>query len=190
MAQNFSTPYTLSYNFNVQQSFGSKVVTQIGYVGNQSRKLLATVDINQAALQPFGSPSTDAQLLLQQQSRPFFSTFPTYGNINQLETSATGNYNSLQSSVRLVNLHGITTQISYTWSHSLDEVSQSRSALPQDSTNLKGDYGNGAIDTRQHLLNVCHILASRRWQRAEAAAERLAGQLTYQSARGAALYRL
>ena len=148
VAQNFATPYTLSYNFNVQQSFGSKVVTQIGYVGNQSRKLLATVDINQAALQPFGSPSTDAQLLLQQQSRPFFSTFPTYGNINQLETSATGNYNSLQSSVRLANLHGITTQISYTWSHSLDEVSQSRSALPQDSTNLKGDYGNGAIDTR------------------------------------------
>ena len=148
VAQNFSTPYTLSYNFNVQQSFGSKVVTQIGYVGNESRKLLATVDINQAALQPFGSPSTDAQLLQQQESRPYFSSYPTYGNINQLGTFATGNYNSLQSSVRIADLHGITSQVSYTWSHSLDEVSQSRSALPQDSTNLKGDYGNGAIDTR------------------------------------------
>ena len=30
----------------------------------------------------------------------------------------------------------------------MDEISQSRSLLPQDSTNIKGDYGNSANDTR------------------------------------------
>lgn len=50
--------------------------------------------------------------------------------------------------MRLANLRGITSQINYTWSHSFDEVSVSRSVLPQNSADLKGDYGNSALDTR------------------------------------------
>lgn len=148
VSPNFATPYVVNYNFNVQQALSSKVILQIGYVGNESRKLLGTVDINQAALQVTGSPSNASQLYAQQASRPFFSTNPTLGNINQLGTLATGNYNSLQSTLRLANLHGVTSQINYTWSHSLDEISKSRSLLAQDSSNFKGDYGNSDLDTR------------------------------------------
>ena len=39
-------------------------------------------------------------------------------------------------------------QASYTWGHNLDEVTQYRGALPQDSYNFKGDYGNSDFDTR------------------------------------------
>lgn len=97
---------------------------------------------------PFGSPSNNAQVLIQQESRPFFSTYPTLGNTNQLGHPRDGNYNSLQATLRLANLHGITSQINYTWSHSLDEVSQSRSLLPQNSADFQGDYGNSALHTR------------------------------------------
>ncbi len=148
VSPNFATPYVVNYNLNVQQTLGTKVIAQIGYVGNESRKLLGTRDINQSALLPFGSPANNAQILIQQESRPFFSTYPTLGNINQLGTLATGNYSSLQATLRLANLHGITSQINYTWSHSLDEVSQSRSLLPQNSADFQGDYGNSALDTR------------------------------------------
>ena len=140
VSQNFSTPYVMSYSFNLQQSLGSKMLAQMGYVGNESRHLLGTIDINQSAYNTSGGA--------EQNTRPFYAQNPTLGNINQLGTIATGNYNSLQTSLRLANYHGITSQASYTWSHSLDELSQSRSLLPQDSTNFKGDYGNAAIDTR------------------------------------------
>ena len=150
VSNKFATPYVTNYNLNVQQALAKNVILQIGYVGNQSRKLLGTVDINQAAIQAFpdGSPSTTAEILAQQASRPFFGTNPTLGNINSLGTVATGNYNSLQSTLRFANFHGVTSQVSYTWSHAMDEISQSRSLLPQDSSNIKGDYGNSANDTR------------------------------------------
>ncbi len=140
VSQNFSTPYVMSYSFNLQQSLGAKMLAQMGYVGNESRHLLGTVDINQSAYNTSGGA--------EQNTRPYFSQYPTLGNINQLGTIATGNYNSVQALIRLANYHGITSQASYTWGHSLDELSQSRSQLPQDSTNFKGDYGNAAIDTR------------------------------------------
>ena len=151
VSPNFRTPYVVNYNLNIQQSLGSKVIAQVGYIGNESRKLLGTVDINQAATSPFGSPSTADQVYAQQASRPYFSQYPNYGNINQLGTIATGNYNSLQTTLRLANFHGITAQANYTWGHSLDEVSASRSLLPQNSQDLKGEYGNSDLDTRNNF---------------------------------------
>ena len=59
VSPNFRSAYVTSYNINVQQTFGARVIAQIGYIGNESRKLLSTIDINQAATSPLGSPSTD-----------------------------------------------------------------------------------------------------------------------------------
>ncbi len=151
VSPNFRTPYVINYNLNLQQSIGPRLLAQIGYIGNESRKLVSTLDINQAAVSPAGSPATTAQAYAQQASRPYFAQFPTYGNINQLGTNATGNYNSLQAILKFANYHGLTAQANYTWGHSFDEMSQSRSALPQDSTNLKGDYGNSGLDTRNNF---------------------------------------
>ena len=151
VSPNFRAPHVTSYNLNVQRSLGPKVLAQIGYIGNESRKLLGTVDINQAATSPLGSPSTTAQAYSQQASRPYFAQYPTYGNINQLGTIATGNYNSLQAILRVSDYHGLYAQANYTWGHSLDEVSASRSLLPQNSYDLKGEYGNSDLDTRNNF---------------------------------------
>jgi hypothetical protein len=151
VSPNFRTPYVINYNFNIQQSLGSRVVAQIGYVGSESRKLVATIDINQAATSPLGSPSTTAQAYAQQASRPYFAEYPTYGNINQLSTIATGNYNSLQATLRLASYHGFTAQASYTWSHTLDDVTADGGSLPQNSYDFKGEYGNSDFDTRNNF---------------------------------------
>jgi hypothetical protein len=151
VSPNFRAPYVISYNINVQQSLGSKVIAQIGYIGNESRKLLGTVDINQAATSSLGSPSTTAQAYAQQASRPYFAQYPTYGNINQLGTIATANYNSLQTTLRLADFHGLSAQANYTWGHSLDDVSASRSLLPQNSYDFKSEYGNSDLDTRNNF---------------------------------------
>ena len=86
---------------------------------------------------------------------------PLYSFINQIESIGTSNYNSLQATLRVSNMHGFSGQAAYTWSHSNDEVTAYRGALPQDSTNFKGDYGTERFRRAQHLHRTCHLRCSR-----------------------------
>ena len=144
--KNFRPSYTYSYNLNIQQSFGPNVMFQIGYVGTNARHLLDVRDINQAALGSGNVPIGIGQYTYQQTTRPYFNQFPNYGVINQVESEATSNYDSLQTLLRTTSWHHLSTQMTYTWSHSLDEESGLIPYLPQNSFNLKGEYGNSDFD--------------------------------------------
>jgi hypothetical protein len=74
--QNLRNPHNVNYSLNIQRSFGSKVVTQLGYVGSAGRKLILLRDINQPALNSAGA-NVDAYT--QQISRPYYSAFLNYG---------------------------------------------------------------------------------------------------------------
>ncbi len=127
--QNFRTPYIYEYNLQVEKALGSAAVLQVGYVGSNARKLNIVSDINQ------------------------FGAFPTFGTILQLNSVGTSNYNALQTIFKTRNWHGLSTQIGYTWSHALDEISEYRAVIADDANNIKLDYGNGDYDTR-HLFTV------------------------------------
>jgi Carboxypeptidase regulatory-like domain len=154
---NFRTPYTYNYNIGIEKSLGSKAQLMVSYVGNQSRKQITLRDINQAGLNPANAANTTQGILggapgsTQQSSRPFFQQFPTYGVINQVESNGDGNYNSLQATLKTSTFHGISSVLNYTLSHSLDDMTTYRSRLAQDSTNLRGDYGNSDYDTRNNF---------------------------------------
>jgi hypothetical protein len=141
---NFRTPYTYNYQFGIEQSFGPKAVFSLDYVGSTSHKQITLEDINET---PLNAASTTPV----QKNRPFYSQYPNYGVINQVASNGNGNYNSLQATLRTSNYHGVSTVFNYTWSHSLDDMTVYRSRLPQDSRNLKGDYGNGDYDTRNNF---------------------------------------
>ncbi|MGB2900403.1 MAG: TonB-dependent receptor [Candidatus Acidiferrum sp.] len=129
VSQNFRTPYFYNYNLQVEKGFGNSAVFQIGYVGSQGRKLNIVSNINQGG------------------------AFPNFGNILQLNTIGTSNYNSLQAIFRTRAWRGLSTQFAYTWSHALDEVSEYRGQVLDDAFNRKADYGNSDFDTR-HLFTV------------------------------------
>jgi Carboxypeptidase regulatory-like domain/TonB dependent receptor len=141
---NFKTPYTFNYQFGIEQSLSPRATLSISYVGNNSRKQITLADINQ-------TPLNAASVTPVQSTRPYFSQYPTYGVINQVESNGSGNYNSLQATLRTSSYHGFSTLLNYTWSHSLDDMTVYRSRLPQNSTNLKGDYGNSDYDTRNNF---------------------------------------
>jgi len=130
--QNFRAPYFYNYSLQVEKSLGNASVFQVGYVGSQGRKLNIMLNINA--------------------NGEFAAQFPNAGNILQENSIGTSNYNALQATYRLRVWHGLTTTVGYTWSHSLDEVSQYR-AVVADSANLKVDYGNSDNDTR-HLFTT------------------------------------
>jgi Carboxypeptidase regulatory-like domain len=147
--KNFRTPYFFNYNLNIEKSFGNGfAVWQIGYVGSEGRKLSVMLDINQlpggaTVLSPVtGGMTTEGH---------FIGAYPNFGSINQLNSIGTSNYNALQSTLRLRAWHGLTAQFAYTWAHELDEISAYRGAIPYDSTNLAGEYGNGDFDTRNNF---------------------------------------
>ena len=129
VSQDFRTPYFFNYNLQIEKGLGNAAVFQIGYVGSQGRKLNLVGNINQN------------------------KAFPNFGNILQLNTTGTSNYNSLQSTFRLRTWHGLSTQFAYTWSHSLDEISEYRAVILDDAFNKRLDYGNSDYDTR-HLFTA------------------------------------
>ena len=147
----FRPSYNMNFNFQVEHSFSSKVVAQLGYVGSQARHLLSLLDINQSF--PNGVTATPGIYATFEQSSvfpdgPLVDTNP----INQVESIGTSNYNSLQATLRTQNWHGLSSNLAYTWSHNLDIVSQYRGTLPQDSHNFKGDYGNSDFDVRNTFV--------------------------------------
>src|SRR5256885_3592254 len=97
---NFRTPYFYNYNLQVEKSLGNSAVFQIGYVGSQGRKLNIVSNIN---------PTNAAGV---------HTIFPTMGNILQLNTIGTSNYNALQTIFRTRAWRGLSTQFAYTWSRS------------------------------------------------------------------------
>jgi hypothetical protein len=159
IAKNFVPSHNFNFNLQLEQSLSNKVVAQIGYVGSEGRHLLAIRDINQALP---GVYSTSAE---QNATRPYHGTFPAFTFINEIQSIGTSNYNSLQATIRVSDIRGFTAQAAYTWSHNLDEVTAYRGALPQDSTNFKGDYGPSDFDSRNIFVELVsyNVPGTERW---------------------------
>jgi len=156
VAKNFRSPYNVNFSLQVEQSIGKKAIIQLGYVGSQGRKLLSLLNINQpiangtATATPGQYAGTPVNA-----SDPNSACAPLgycYSDINQIQSIGTSNYNSLQAVFRTTAWKGVTSQLSYTWGHNLDEVTAYRGALPQNSYNFKGDYGASDFDTRNTVV--------------------------------------
>jgi hypothetical protein len=161
VGQDFRNAYNYNYNLNIEKGLGKNLLLQIGYVGSAAHRLLTTQDINQAALSPAEALAiTPAQkaaaAAAQQASRPYFAQFPDFGIINQIQSNGNSNYNALQAILKVNQWHRFSSQFTYTWAHALDDMTAYRGAVPQNSFNIQGDYGNSDFDTRHNftaLLN-------------------------------------
>lgn len=144
-----STPYTLNYNLNLQQELFKPAVLQVAYVGSVGRKLFRTRDIN-APFVPGASRPFDKAAVLSSvaPNQPFI--------VNQIETSATSNYNSLQISFIQRLWHGLTNTAQWTWSHSIDDASDGIDSVPNlaspDNPHAPGrERASSNLDTRHRL---------------------------------------
>jgi outer membrane receptor protein involved in Fe transport len=165
VSQNLRTPYVYNYNLNIQQEIVHNTVLEVGYVGSAGRKLFHFLDINQ----PSQAEITAADLACNcinsfSVPRPFdtaanvsaLAPMPPFV-VNQLQTSANSNYNSLQVSLTQRNWYHFNNQVAYTWSHSIDTASDGQdyvpnASQPNDSTNVAGNKGNSNFDTRNRFV--------------------------------------
>jgi hypothetical protein len=152
--QNFRIGYIQNFNLNIQRQLTSSTVLQAGYVGSLGVALPVTLDINAAVP---GSGSVQSR-------RPYNSLYPTLGAINELQSIANSNYDSLQVSLNQQVWKGLTARIVYTWSHAIDDASDARSAIPANSYNLANERGNSSYDIRHNFVTfVSYALPTARW---------------------------
>ena len=151
------TPYMQHYNLNIQYEFRPNFLLEVGYVGTLGRKLLQFRELNQ----PIFIPGTDQNgnplsTLANKEARRPFANFST---IAQSTTYGSSNYNSLQVSVQKRFSGGNTFLAGYTFSKSIDQLSQFHSgsgspidpAIAQDADQLAAERGLSAFDMRHRF---------------------------------------
>jgi hypothetical protein len=160
--QKLMTPRYGSYNLNIESQVTKKVALQIGYVGSQGRHLFRFRDLNQ-----FNNVAGSKDSCGNGQTISYGAQcFPTYSvgsyidiplyYVNQIETSALSNYNSLQATMKVQNWRGLTSTLNYTWSHSIDTASDGldfvpNAAMPDNSFNPRAERASSNFDVRQRM---------------------------------------
>jgi len=146
--KNFRPSYTQSLDLNVQHSFTPSVILQVGYVGTKGTHLMGLFDINPAEPGTAGLPDPNL-------TRPYYTPpgttvagkFP-FSVIDEARSNLGSIYNSLQTTLRVQNFHNLSSQLAYTWAHSLDYETGLLPYVAQDPLNEKGEYGNSDFDVR------------------------------------------
>ena len=144
---NLHTAYAENYTLSTEYQLAHNTVLTLGYLGAQGRHLYSLLDINQP------TPGTVAG---EQTRRPYynstlFANAAKVGIINQASSAGGSNYNALIASLKTSNHHHVSGQVSYTFGHSLDTISNFRNTAPENSANLAQDYGSSDFDVRNTL---------------------------------------
>jgi hypothetical protein len=175
--KNLRTPYAQQWHLTVERELLHDYAVSLGYVGTKGTKLTMLTTPN---LGPNVTPSVlfatsfagfppgfalPPPLVLAECSR--FETNgkcslqpnrpePALGAYQIFKNAGSSNYHALQVEARSRHKHGYSFTVAYTWSHSIDDVSDvfpiaGAPILPQDSFNLRLERANSNFDVRQRF---------------------------------------
>jgi outer membrane receptor protein involved in Fe transport len=133
---NAKTPYSEQWHASIQQEVAPSTTVTVAYVGTRGLHLDTLVDINA------GSPGTTNVTV----NRPY----PFFAQIFQLQTDQISSYNGLQISAER-RARGLSFLASYTYSHALDENTNSPGAVV-NPYNINGDYGNSDLNVPNRFV--------------------------------------
>jgi hypothetical protein len=138
---NLPTTYSLQYLFNVQRAVGQNSTLEVGYTGNQTRKLNYLINAN--APLP-GITAYDAR-----------EPYPEWHGIQYLTGDGTASYNALSGKFNQRFAANLTTMFSYTWSKSLDTNSAIRGTgefTPANQRCRSCDYGPSGFNVPHRFV--------------------------------------
>jgi hypothetical protein len=173
VAANLPLPYTQDWHFNVQRSFGSDLLFEVGYVGTKGTKLPRFIEGNPAIYIPGvdadGNPISTSGNADQRRihSGCTLADSPgscVYSSTGLIEGIANSSYNALETSLKKRFSHGISFLASYTYSHSIDDASSfnmtgsaakpvaGENDLPQNPFDPAAERGRSLFDSRHRLV--------------------------------------
>jgi hypothetical protein len=161
-----SLPYAQDYDLNVQRSFGSSLLLEVGYVGTKGTKLPRFIEGNPAIYIPGVSTPSNAD------QRRLYSGCTLADTPDTCKLSSTGliagiansSYNAMEVSLKKRLSHGLSFLASYTYSKSIDDASSfnltgsaskpvaGENDLAQNPFDLAAERGPSLFDARHRLV--------------------------------------
>ena len=179
VARNLHLPYAQDWNLNIQRSLGADLLFQIGYVGTTGVRLPRFIERNPAVFIPgldttsqgcsVASPCQISTENNVNQRRLYSGCTLTqgkcvYSSVGEIAGIANSSYNALEASLRKRFSRGLSFLASYTWSHSIDDVSSfnitgsasqpvaGENDLAQNPFDLAAERGRSMFDSRQRFV--------------------------------------
>ncbi len=159
---NYRPPGTAEFSLGIQHELAPSIIAQVQYVGSIGWDQNDTRQINTLPLANGNNPSNPYNLRQGvangSLNANLYRIFPGFSNINQEENETNFDYHSFQAGIRAENRHGLTTQVAYTWSHNIDEVSNDLNGL-SNPFNPKYDRGSDTSFDMRHIINISYVYA-------------------------------
>ena len=154
----FKTPRYQEYSLQIQQQLDDKSSFSLGYTGNHGINQPVTNYPNAYSFNPVTGAQVGGLALT-----PYTNNFAT---VAEVYSGAVSNYNGLTASYQRRMTYGFTVQASYTWSHTMDEISNGGNLPYNGLTSLVyqidpnclrcGNYGNADNDVR-NSFNASYV---------------------------------
>jgi hypothetical protein len=145
---NIRPTYMMQWNLSYQRQFSNDWLLTVNYVGNQTRHLLASTDLNYSVYIPGSTASTQARRVLTLQNP---SQGQYYAEIQQTDDGGSAHYNGLLSSVQHRFANHFTLLSNFTWGHCTSDVDftgELANQVYQNPLNRAGEKGNCGFDRR------------------------------------------
>jgi hypothetical protein len=172
LSPTLTLPYTQDWDLNLQHSFASDWLFEIGYVGTKGTHLPRFIEANPAVFVPGtanGQPISNSSNADQRRlysgctlvDSPGSCQFSSTGEIAGIANSS---YNAMEASMRKRFNHGLSFLLSYTWSKTIDDVSSfnitgsaakpvaGENDLAQNPFNLAAERGLSLFDARNRFV--------------------------------------
>ncbi len=182
VARNLHLPYAQDWNLNIQQSLGQDWLLQIGYVGTTGVRLPRFIEGNPPVFVPgvdttstgcsVANPCPISNENNVNQRRLYSGCTLTsdpsipcvYSSVGEIASVANSSYHALEASLRKRFGHGVSFLASYTWAHSIDDVSSfnitgsasqpvaGENDLAQDPFDLAAERGRSMFDSHNRFV--------------------------------------
>jgi hypothetical protein len=174
LAPNLPLPYSQDWDLNIQRSFGSDLLFEIGYVGTKGTKLPRFIEGNPAIYQPGVDPVTgqlrstssnaDQRRIHSGCTLADPPSSCVYSSTGLIAGIANSSYNALETSLKKRFSHGISFLASYTFSKSIDDASSfnmtgsaakpvaGENDLAQNPFDVAAERGRSLFDARHRFV--------------------------------------
>ena len=158
----FRNPYTQQGTVAIERELARDLAFTASYIWSRGVQLWTSRDLN------LGSPTTTGTYLIQDTGGNTVSTFTTplwvasskpdtrYAHLYEVDNGGQSWYNGLALQLRKRMSHGLSTGVSYTWSHAIDDANQNGASGTIGFTQSNLAAGNYRLDKGTSPLDQRH----------------------------------
>jgi hypothetical protein len=161
LSPNFTNADVQSWNLNIQQELTRRTSMMVGYFANKGTHLEDDINANQTTIFGKVGPGS-ANPLVSNTALPFQALSPNSpflpgvglaSDIVEHESESNSTYNALWVTATQKTDHGLQFNASYTYSHSIDDVSRNLAGVGfMNSNDIGLDRASSDFDARQRFV--------------------------------------